>query len=370
MAASSRPVTVVLGTRPEAIKLAPVVIELRRRGIDTFLLSTGQHQEMAGAALALFDLAPDEDLALMRQHANLSQLLGLVITEVARVFTRLHPRSVIVQGDTSTTLGAALAAFHARIPIAHVEAGLRSHDLGMPFPEELNRRATSAAAHWHFAPTARAAENLAAEGVTTGITITGNTVVDAVRHISAGQPDLPADLAGVLGSGPYIVATAHRRESWKGGIESICLAIRQVLDELPDHRVVFATHPNPRAREPVIRVLGDHPRVSLVEPIGYGSFLRLLAGARLIISDSGGIQEEGPTLGVPVLVTRDVTERAEGIEAGAVRLVGTRRERITAEAIAILRDPVLHAQMAGAGRLAYGDGEASRRIVEVLEADG
>ena len=365
-----QPVAVVLGTRPEAIKLAPVIRELRSRDMPALIVSTGQHREMTTAALGLFGITPDRDLALMRRGGGLDQLLALALNGVGSVLAEARPQALVVQGDTTSTLGAALAAFHARIPVAHVEAGLRSHDLARPFPEEMNRRATSLLSRWHLAPTDGAAANLAAEGITTGVTVTGNTVVDALRQILADAPPIPPELDEVASRGPYLLATAHRRESWEGGIESIAVALRAILEALPDHRLIFATHPNPVARRPVQRILGRHPRARLATAIEYGAFLRLLAGAALVISDSGGVQEEGPTLGVPVLVTRDVTERPEGVAAGAVRLVGTDAGRITREALAILGDPAARERMRLAGGGIYGDGQAARRIVDVLVSDG
>ncbi len=364
------PVAVVLGTRPEAIKLAPVILELRRREIATTVVSTGQHREMTTAALQLFGITPDRDLALMRSSGGLDQLLARALNGVGGVLAATRPKALIVQGDTTSTLGAALAAFHARIPVAHVEAGLRSHDFAQPFPEEMNRRATSLVSHWHFPPTEGAAANLAAEGITSRVTVTGNTVVDALEQILAGAPPIPPHLAEFAARGPYLLATAHRRESWEGGIESVAVALREILASLPDHRLIFATHPNPVARKPVERILGRNRRAHLSTAIEYGAFLQLLAGARLAISDSGGVQEEGPTLGVPVLVTRELTERPEGIDAGAVRLVGTDAARITAEALAILGDPAERERMSLAGRGIYGDGKASQRIVDVLVSDG
>ena len=365
-----KPVVIVLGTRPEAIKLSPVILELRARGIATLVVSTGQHQELTTHALGTFGIRPDRDLALMRTHHSLDQLLARVLEGVGPVLAEAAPQAVIVQGDTTSTLGAALAAFHARIPLAHVEAGLRSNDLARPFPEEMNRRMTSLVTRWHFVPTIGAASKLAAEGITSGVTVSGNTVVDAVARVLGSQPAMNPELADVARAGPYLLATAHRRESWAGGIESIAIALRGILSALPDHRLIFVTHPNPAAREPVERILGGDERVHVTQAVAYPAFLQLLAGTRLVISDSGGVQEEGPTLGVPVLVTREVTERPEGVAAGAVRLVGTDSARIIDQALAILRDPTVHRRMAEAGHGLYGDGHAARRIVDALVADG
>jgi UDP-N-acetylglucosamine 2-epimerase len=247
--------------------------------------------------------------------------------------------------------------------VAHVEAGLRSGRIDLPFPEELNRRAVSLIARWNFAPTQAAAANLRREGVTTDIHVTGNTVVDAVRHIVA----LPITRASTMEvARPYLLATAHRRESWGAPIERIARALARIHDARPDLSIVFATHPNPLARDPVRAVLDGRDRVRVVDAIDYQSFLGLLEGAVLAISDSGGVQEEGPTLGIPVLVTRDVTERPEGVATGAVRLVGTDEELIVREAIGILEDPQGRSRMATAGRSVYGDGHAASRIVDTI----
>jgi UDP-N-acetylglucosamine 2-epimerase len=364
-----RSIGVLFGTRPEAIKLAPVIAELRARAVPTLVIATGQHRDIVGPVLDLFDISPDHDLALMRDRQTLDYVLSGVVAGVGAILADARPAAMVVQGDTSSTLGGAIAAFHHRVPVAHVEAGLRSGSLELPFPEEMNRRATTIVARWHFAPTEGAADNLRREGVTDGVIVTGNTVVDALRHIGQRARDQDTELSRFAAEGPLIVATAHRRESWHGGIERIATTLREVLDELPDHRLVFATHPNPVASGPVQAILGDQPRARVVTALDYPAFIGLLGRARLAITDSGGVQEEGPTLGVPVLVTRQVTERPEGIEAGAVALVGTDPERIRSLAIELLTRPERHDEMASAGRQIYGDGEASRRIVDRLLAD-
>lgn len=364
---SGRPlIAIFLGTRPEAIKLAPVVRSFRDLGVPTAVIGTGQHLEMVDQVLQLFGIELDENLELMRPGQSLDHVLAGSISGVGELLDEYRPQAVVVQGDTSSALGASIAAFHRSIRIAHVEAGLRSHDLALPFPEEMNRRATSIVAHWHFAPTEGAARNLAHEGVEHEVHVVGNTVVDALRHIVASDPPLPPALAAFVGEGPLILATAHRRESWGGGIENVATALRRLLDELPDHRLVFVTHPNPVARAPVVAALSSHPRATIPGPLPYTTFLALLRRARLAISDSGGIQEEGPTLGIPVLVTRDRTEREEGLEAGAVGLVGTDPRRILGEARRILGDPAVHDAMARAGRDLYGDGRAAERITRIL----
>lgn len=363
---SQRPIAVLFGTRPDAIKLAPVILELRRRGVPTLVVSTGQHRELLDQVLSAFSISTDHDLALMREGHSLDYVLSAAITGIGELLETYRPWAVVVQGDTTSTLGASLAAFHHQIPVAHVEAGLRSWDMAFPYPEEMNRRATSVIARWHFAPTSRSVKNLAAEGIHTGVHLTGNTVVDALEHIVRSAPPLSAPLAEFVAGHPYIVATAHRRESWDGGIERVALGLRRVLEAAPEHRLVFATHPNPVVRVPVENALAGVPRAMITTALDYPNFLHLLKGAQVAVSDSGGVQEEGPTLGVPVLVTRSVTERPEGVEAGAVRLVGTDPDRIFQQTIEILTDDAARGSMREAGRGLYGDGTAASRIVDVL----
>ncbi len=362
------PIAILFGTRPEAIKLAPVILELRRRGKPTLVVTTGQHRELVHGVLDLFDIAPDLDLDIMRPGQTLDYVLSRTVTGVGELLDERQPRALLVQGDTTSAFGSAVAGFHHRIPVGHVEAGLRSHDLALPFPEEMNRRVISVVARWHFAPTVGAARNLEAEGITSSVAVTGNTVVDALQHVVATKASLPPGLAEFVGAGPYLLATSHRRESWDGGIANVADALAAVLDAEPDLRLVFATHPNPLAREPVSRRLAGHPRARIVDPLDYPHFLALLAGSTLAVSDSGGVQEEGPTLGIPVLVTRAVTERPEGVEAGAVRLVGTDRDAVFRETLGLVRDAAARERMASAGRTAYGDGHAAERIADVLTA--
>lgn len=366
--ASDHSIAVLFGTRPEAIKLAPLVLELRRRSLPCLVVTTGQHRELVTSVLELFDILPDLDLAIMRPGQTLDYILSATVTGVGELLADRRPAAVVVQGDTSSALGASLAAFHHGIPLGHVEAGLRSGNMALPFPEEMNRRATAVVARWHFAPTDGAADNLAAEGIREGVTVTGNTVVDAVHHVLAGSRALPTELADFVDGHPYLLATSHRRESWGGGIASVAAALAEVLDSEPSLRLVFATHPNPLARDPVRAALGANPRVCIVDALDYATFLLLLKGALLAVSDSGGVQEEGPTLGVPVLVTRSVTERPEGVDAGAVRLIGTDREAVRATVLGLVRDPDARLRMASVGRAIYGDGRAAARIADVLAA--
>jgi UDP-N-acetylglucosamine 2-epimerase (non-hydrolysing) len=366
----ARPIAILFGTRPEAVKLAPVILELRRRGEPHLVVTTGQHRELVHTVLKLFEIAPDLDLDIMQPGQGLDYVLSRTLDGVGMLLETHQPRAVVVQGDTTSALGATISAFHHDIPVGHVEAGLRSHDMARPFPEEMNRRAISVIARWHFAPTERAARNLAAEGIADGVAVTGNTVVDALQHVVDRHRSLPRDLASFTRGHPYVLATAHRRESWDGGIARVAEALASVLEADTSLRLIFVSHPNPRAREPVERILADHPRARILDSLAYSTFLALLAGSLLAVSDSGGVQEEGPTLGVPVLVTRGVTERPEGLEAGAVRLVGTDRDAIVRETLVLVGNAEQRARMAGAGRAIYGDGRAAGRIVDVLVAGG
>lgn len=363
------PVAVLFGTRPEAIKLAPVILALRERRVPHAVVTTGQHGKMVSEILDLFGIVADIDLGIMRQPQSLDYLLAAAVSNVGEQLDRLRPSAVIVQGDTTSMLGSVLAAFHRDIPIAHVEAGLRSSHISLPFPEEMNRRAASLMAHWHFAPTDGAAANLRADRVGGEVHVVGNTVVDAMRAIHDGSTGtLPTSLANFIGESPYVLATAHRRESWGRGIAGIAAGLRDVLRELPDHRLVFVAHPNPAARGPIDEVLGDQERACVVDALPYPVFLRLLRGARIVVSDSGGVQEEGPTLGVAVLVTRSVTERHEGVAAGAVRLIGTDAVAVRDATLGLLGAPAELAAMGRAGHGLYGDGHAAARIVHVLAA--
>ena len=361
-------IAVLLGTRPEAVKLAPVICALHQAGVPTAVFSTGQHRDMVTEVLDQFEIRVDEDLGLMRAGQTLDHVLTATIAGIGDLLDEYRPRAVLVQGDTSSALGSALAAFHRGVPVGHVEAGLRSGDLRLPFPEEMNRRAIAVVARWHFAPTETAAANLAAEGVRDGVHVVGNTVVDALRTMTSRPVELPEDL-GVIAARPFILATAHRRESWEGGIGEIARGLAGVLAALPELSLVFVTHPNPVARAPIEARFKDDPRTVVTGPLPYHVFLELLARCELVVSDSGGVQEEGPTLGVPVIVTREVTERPEGVRAGAVRVVGTDADRIRESALEILRNPAIGEAMRRAGEGIYGDGTAAPRIVAVLRRD-
>ena len=366
---ASTNIAVFFGTRPEAIKLAPVILELRRRGCDPLVVATGQHRELVEQTLGPFGITPDLDLRLMVERQSLDHVLSTAISRVGEVLDEHAPLAVIVQGDTTSAAGAALSAFHHRIPLAHIEAGLRSHDLELPFPEELNRRFVSLIARWHFAPTQRSAENLRREGVSERLYVTGNTVVDALQHILELSGSLPPRIRDLIDGHPYILATAHRRESWDGGIQGVASGLHDVLKALPEFRLVFALHPNPIVRLPVEAALRGEDHAVVVDALPYAAFIRLLKGAALGVSDSGGVQEEAPTLGTPVLVTRRITERPEGVDAGAVRMVGTDRTTILEQALDVLRDPDPRDGVRSAARGLYGDGHAAGRVVDVLLDD-
>lgn len=365
-------VMVVFGTRPEAIKMAPVVAALRGvPGIEVQVAVTAQHRQMLDQVLDLFGIEPDDDLDLMAPGQRLPDLFARILVGMAGVFERRRPDLVLVHGDTSTTLAAALAAFYAQVPVGHVEAGLRTGNMRAPWPEEANRRLTSPLASLHFAPTELSRDNLRAENIVDGVTVTGNTVVDAlldvVRRIEA-DPELAAGLdAGLPAPVPgkrLVLVTGHRRESFGDGFEQICLALR-TLAERGDTDVVYPVHLNPNVQEPVNRILGGVEGIRLVAPLDYLPFVRLMSRAHLIVTDSGGIQEEAPSLGKPVLVMRSTTERPEAVDAGTVRLVGTDAGAIVREANRLLDDDAAYARMARAHN-PYGDGQAAARIAAAV----
>ncbi len=364
-------VLVVLGTRPEAIKLAPVVRELRRRReFRCVLATTSQHREMLAPMLDFFELAPDHDLDVMRRNQQLGELTGRVLARLDRVLAAERPDWVVVQGDTTTAMAAGLAAFYRKIRVAHVEAGLRTHDKYSPFPEEINRRLVGVLADLHFAPTAQAVRNLRREGVPPGqILRTGNTVTDALiwaaARIRREPPRWPAGLPPPAKGRKWVLVTGHRRENFGGGLEQICRALQAAAAARPELDFVYPVHLNPHVKEPVHRLLGGHPQIFLLPPVEYPVLVALLKRAWLVVTDSGGIQEEAPTFGVPVLVTRDTTERPEGIRAGNARLVGTDGAAILRWIRKLAADSAVYDRMARA-RNPYGDGRAARRIADRL----
>ncbi len=368
-------ILVVLGTRPEAIKLSPVIDRLKRRELKVKVCVTAQHREMLDPVLNLFGIRPDYDLDLMKQDQTLFQLTADSLRDLEKVFKNEQPDIVIVQGDTTTVFAAALAAYYLRIKVGHVEAGLRSGDPSNPFPEEMNRRFTDALSDWCFAPTLRAHDNLINEGVANAkVFVTGNTIIDALYMIVGQQADEEHQSKFYnLFAGRYripfdrrlILATAHRRESFGPDFESICLGLKKIAEHFGDVRIVFPVHLNPTVQRTAYKVLDGTDRVHLIEPLGYAEFVWLLRKCYLVVTDSGGVQEEAPSLGKPVLIARTVTERPEGVEAGVARLVGTDSEAILQAASELLEDPALYARMARAVKL-YGDGHAAERIAQYL----
>lgn len=355
-------VMTLMGTRPEAIKLAPVHLAMSARPdrFEPILCVTGQHREMLAQVMADFGLTADHDLDLMVEGQGLADLSSRVIGAVSAILLEVKPDVLLVQGDTTSAAMGALAAFYQRIPVGHVEAGLRTEDPYNPFPEEINRRLITDLATWHYAPTATAVAALLREGVRSdAVVMTGNTVIDALMYI-AGQADSAAVTTQRL-----ILVTAHRRESFGPDFESICLALRDIVRRNPDVRVMYPVHLNPNVRAPVMRILAGEPRIELTEPVGYRELVGLMKAAYLVLTDSGGIQEEAPALGKPVLVLRKVTERPEAIEAGTARLVGTDHDRIVRETERLLSDRAEYDRMARAVS-PYGDGHAAERIVEHL----
>lgn len=361
-------VLAVFGTRPEAVKMAPVVRELARHdGVRVRVCVTAQHREMLDQVLDIFAIRPDYDLALMQPGQTLPALTARVIEGVSATLDRERPDVVLVQGDTTTAMAAALAAFYARIPIGHVEAGLRTGDRYSPFPEEINRRVVGTLATWHFAPTPRAAAALRREGVREeAIHVTGNTEIDALLTIleATSPPPSPFPTEGRR----LVVVTAHRRENFGAPLAEALGALRRLVERNPDIEIVYPVHLNPQVQEPARRILGGHERIHLVPPQDYVSFVHLMARSTLIVTDSGGIQEDAPALSKPVLVLRRDTERPEAVESGAARLVGTDAAAIVAEAERLLHDPAAYAAMAGA-RNPFGDGTAARRIADILLGD-
>lgn len=367
-------VIAIFGTRPEAIKMAPVVTELRKSAvIDLRVCVTAQHRGILDQVLQLFAITPDHDLDLMLPNQTLDQLTARLLTGVGQVLDQEKPDLVLVHGDTSTTLSSSLAAFYRKLPVGHVEAGLRSGSLYAPWPEEMNRRVTTLATRFHFTPTERSRQNLLDEAVDAShIHLTGNTVIDAlietVERLKA-SPESRAAFErqfGFLDSNLRLVlVTGHRRENFGEGFENICRALIDIVTQ-NDVQIVYPVHPNPNVRGPVERLLGNHPRIHLIDPLDYEPFVFLMERSYIIITDSGGVQEEAPSLGKPVLVMRDTTERPEAVDAGTVILVGTSRERIVNEANRLLNDGAHYGRMAQAMN-PYGDGLAAKRIRAVIE---
>jgi len=383
----------VFGTRPEAIKMAPVVRELQRHSdrIESLVCVTAQHREMLDQVLRLFVIRPDIDLDLMKDNQSPATLTSRAMTGLTRVLEQTQPHLVLVQGDTTTAMVAALAGFYHKIPVGHVEAGLRTRNRYSPFPEEINRHLIGVLATYHFAPTRTAAEALGAEGIPEpAVFITGNTVIDALLWAveqspsdetltllerlgiargrdGPGKNEMGGDttLPSALPSSSLILVTAHRRENFGQPLESICTALREIVRRNPYVQVAYSVHMNPNVREPVFRILNGHERIHLLDPLPYEPFAHLMKHAYVILTDSGGIQEEAPALGKPVLVLRRETERPEAVEAGTVKVVGTDSERIVAATERLLSDAGEYRRMAHAVS-PYGDGHAAERIVGIV----
>lgn len=357
-------VLTILGTRPEAIKLAPVIRVLgrRRRRVESIVAVTGQHRQMLDQVLSLFRIVPDIDLRLMQANQEVGDFAAQAFAGVNTVLDKVRPDVVIVQGDTTTAAVAAQAAFYRRVPVAHVEAGLRTGDPANPFPEEINRRLIDVLARYLFAPTPAAAATLRREGHPgSSIHMTGNTVVDALHAILGRRP---SGRAAARPRHPLIVVTSHRREHFGEPLRRICHSLLAITRRRPDVRIVFPVHLNPNVRSVTAELLAGQPRIELIDPLPYDAFIRLLAGASLVITDSGGIQEEAPALGVPVVIIRDTTERMEAVRAGAARIAGTTVRRIVSTVLSEL----------GGGRRrrvrqVFGDGRAAERIVRVIIAE-
>jgi len=367
---------VVFGTRPEAIKMAPLVKRLQRQpGLETRVCVTAQHRQMLDQVLSLFDITPDWDLDIMEPGQDLNRITSRILEGMKEVFAAWRPDVVLVHGDTSTTFASSLAAYYQQIAIGHVEAGLRTGNLYSPWPEEGNRRLTGALARFHFAPTQSAAANLRREDINPdAIHVTGNTVIDALLEVRARleadsslNQTLRTQFSFLRDDRRVVLVTGHRRENFGGGFERICQAIRRLAQNYPNVDIVYPVHLNPNVREPVQRLLSDLGNVQLIEPLEYLPFVYLMTKSHLILTDSGGIQEEAPSLGKPVLVMRNTTERPEAVDAGTVKLVGTDSEVIYSSAAELLDDPGAYRSMAQANN-PYGDGQACDRIAGILSA--
>lgn len=362
---SPAPICIILGTRPEAIKLAPVIEKFRQAAaFPTEVILTGQHREMVAQVMRLFQLEADHDLDIMQPQQTLTDITNRTLQGLQGLFEQLQPQMVVVQGDTTTAFSAALAGFYHKIPIAHVEAGLRTNNLYDPYPEEANRRLISQIAQLHFAPTPLAERNLQQSQVTGQIIQTGNTVIDALLHVAETQPR--CEVPGLdWERSRVLLATVHRRENWGEPLENILTGFERILAAFPETALLLPMHRNPTVREPIQSRLADHPRVFLTEPLDYGQLVGAIQQCNLLLTDSGGLQEEAPSLGKPVLVLRETTERPEAVDAGTAKLIGTNPESIFEAASLLLADSMAYKTMANAVN-PFGDGRASERILTAV----
>lgn len=381
---SPRKIVIVAGTRPEAIKMAPVYMALKKsEKISPIFLSTAQHRQMLDQTLEIFGIKPDFDMNVMRRGQTLGELTVRILSAWKEFFAFNAVNAILVQGDTTTVLASAIAAFYEKIPVGHIEAGLRTGNLMSPWPEEMNRRLSDPISSWCFTPTELSRSNLIAENIPENrCFITGNTVIDSLfwmrdklaeENVSVGEIacacGIPDSFAGKFlaqEGRPWILVTGHRRESFGEGFLNICKALAAIADKYPEWGILYPVHMNPNVQEPVRRLLGDHERICLIPPVAYREFIWLMDRCRFVISDSGGIQEEAPSLGKPVLVMRDTTERPEGVEAGTCRLVGTDPDVIVGEASLLIEDASEYARRS-ALKNPYGDGNAAMKIREILE---
>jgi UDP-N-acetylglucosamine 2-epimerase (non-hydrolysing) len=361
----------VFGTRPEAVKLAPVVHALRdSQELEPYVVLTGQHREMLDQMMQWFGIKSQVDLNLMKPKQQLAELTARVLNEMDRLITEVKPDLLLVQGDTVTVMASALAAFYQRVPVGHVEAGLRTQDRYNPFPEEMSRRQTGKLATLHFSPTQMAIDNLRAEGITENVYLTGNTVIDALMETSERLKKIEIDKT-LFGGADFankrvLLVTAHRRENWGSGMDEIALAMRQIAEEFEDVQILYPIHKNPTVRESIEPVFANHPRLILVEPLDYVPFVYAMQHCHFILTDSGGVQEEAPSLHKPVLVMRTNTERPEAVSAGVARLVGASQKGIVDAARELLQDSALYDRMAR-GANPFGDGKAALNITRHIE---
>lgn len=364
-----RSILIVFGTRPEAIKLAPLIMQLRKEpSVKISVCVTGQHRHMLDQALGAFGIKPDFDMCVMTRDQAVEQVIGKVLFETGKILDAVRPEIVVVQGDTTSAFAVSLAAYLRKIKVAHVEAGLRSYNKYKPFPEEVNRRLIASIADYNFAPTKNAARNLLKENVDKDtVSITGNTGIDALLITARRKPCLPAEPFRSIGrTKKIILVTAHRRESFGKPLRDICKALKEIARIRPDVEIVYPVHLNPSVKKTAHKIIGNEKRIHLIEPLSYGQFVGAMKSAYIILTDSGGVQEEAPSLNKPVLVMREVTERQEGVSAGCARLVGTDPASIVRGVVSLLEDKRLYGKMASV-RNPYGDGRASQRIAKILK---